>query len=151
MTESFVERTAGIWLTLVFYAAGGVYMLAFWGIFARAAYHLLLFGVLSILISAALYLLSRWAFWVGLITFPLFFVEFIYALNASVNLAGWDPNAPTATFNVSMIVYLVFLCFSFLLLIDRRSVLKSDRFMDRLRIAPASASTSDKTEKTTEK
>ncbi len=150
MTESFAERTAGIWLPLVFYAAGGVYMLAFWGLFVPTAYHLLLFGVLSILIAAALYLLSRWAYWLGLVTFPLFLVEVIYALNASVNFAGWNPNAPTAVFNASMIVYLVLLCFSFLLLIDRRSVLKTDRFMDKLRIA-APAGTSEDTEKPTQK
>ena len=76
MTEKFTERTAGIWLPLVFYIVGGVYMLAFWGVFDRTAFHLTVFGVVSIIIAVALFSTSRWAFLLGLFTFPLFFTEF---------------------------------------------------------------------------
>jgi hypothetical protein len=132
LTEEFTERTAGIWLPLVFYAVGGVYMLAFWGIFDRGAYHLTSLGILSIALAVGLYAMSRWAFWIGLISFPLYFVEFIYALFSSVNLIGWSPNIPTAAFHASMIVYIVFLVFSLILLIDKRNTLKSYRILDRL-------------------
>jgi len=150
LTEKFTERTAGIWVPLVFYAAGGVYMLAFWAVFTRAAYHLILLGIASIAIALALYETSRWAYWLGLVTFPLMFVEFLYGLIASVNLAGWDPNVEVAIFNGSMIVYIVFLTLSLILLVDRRNVLKSDRILDMLKStappAPKSAkkSSSDK-------
>jgi hypothetical protein len=117
----------------VFYAAGGVYMLGFWAMFSPSAYDLLALGVVSIVIAAALYLMSRWAYWLGLFTFPLLAAEFIYALVFSVNVVGWYPNPDVAVFNASMLVYLFFLCFSFLLLIDRRNTLKSDRFLDKLR------------------
>ena len=132
MTESFTERTAGIWIPTVFYAVGGVYILAFWAIFSISAYHLLALGIASIITAALLFGLSKWAYWVGLFTFPLLIVEFVYSLVFSVNVAGWDPNATVATFNASMVAYLVLLCLSFLLLLDRRNALKTDRFMDRM-------------------
>jgi hypothetical protein len=141
LTETFTERTAGIWLPIVFYAAGGVYMLVFWGLFSPSAYHLLALGAISVVIAVALFLLSRWAYWLGLFTFPLLAAEFVYALTFSVNVVGWYLSPTVAVFNASMVVYLFFLCFSFLLLIDRRNTLKSDRFLDRLRgsiSAPAS-------------
>jgi hypothetical protein len=132
LTEKFTERTAGIWLPLVFYVAGGVYMLGFWGIFSRSAYHLVFLGVLSIIIAVALYSMSRWAFWLGLFTFPLLFTEFVYALLVSVNFAGWDSNPQTAAFNASLVIYLLFLSLSLILLIDKRNTLKGDRILDRL-------------------
>jgi len=132
LTEEFTERTAGIWLPFIFYAVGGVYLLAFWGLLDRTAYHLTVLGGLSIIVAVALYLMSRWAFWIGLISFPLYFVEFFYALFSSVNLIGWNPNIPTAAFHLSMVVYMIFLVFSLILLLDKRSALKSDRILDRL-------------------
>jgi len=131
-TESITERTAGIWIPTVFYAVGGIYILAFWAVFSLSAYHLLALGVASILIAVLLFSLSKWAYWIGLFTFPLLIIEFLYALIFSVNIGGWDPNAFVAAFNASMAVYLVLLCLSFLLLLDRRNTLKSDRFMDKL-------------------
>jgi hypothetical protein len=151
LAEKFAERTAGIWVPLVFYAAGGVYMLTFWAVFSQAAYHLILLGIASIIIALALYETSRWAYWLGLFTFPLMFVELLYALVASVNLAGWGPNVQVAAFNGSMIAYLVFLTLSLILLIDRRNVLKSDRILDMLKStappppAKSPAKSSDKT------
>jgi hypothetical protein len=132
MSESFTERTAGIWIPTVLYAIGGIYILVFWAIFSLSAYHLLALGIASIMVAVLLFSLSKWAYWVGLFTFPLLIVEFVYSLTFSVNVAGWDPNATVATFNASMVAYLVLLCLSFLLLLDRRNALKSDRFMDRL-------------------
>ncbi|HYB83687.1 MAG TPA: hypothetical protein VED86_00025 [archaeon] len=132
MSESFTERTAAIWIPTVFYAVGGVYILAFWAIFGLSAYHLLALGIASILTAVLLFSLSKWAYWIGLFTFPLLFVEFLYALMFSVNIAGWDPNIPVTIFNASMVAYLVLLCFSFLLLLDRRNTLKGDRLMDKL-------------------
>lgn len=125
MTERFAERSAGIWFPLVFYAVGGAYMLAFWGIFDRLSYHLVILGVVSLIVAATLYLMTRWAFWLGLFTFPLFFALFLSALLTSVNFVGWDPNIPTALFHASILAYLVFLCFSVILLIDKRNALKS--------------------------
>ena len=132
LAESFTERTAGIWIPTVFYAVGGVYILAIWLAFSLSAYHLLVLGISSILVAAFLFSLSKWAYWIGLFTFPLLIVEFLYALMFSVNIAGWDPNPLGAAFNASMVAYLVLLCFSFLLLLDRRNTLKSDKFMDKL-------------------
>lgn len=132
MTESFTERTAGIWIPTVFYAIGGIYILAFWAVFSLSAYHLLALGIASIIVAVLLFGLSKWAYWIGVFTFPLLIVEFAYALIFSVNVAGWDPNATVAAFNASMVAYLLLLCLSFLLLLDRRNALKSDRFMDRL-------------------
>jgi len=143
LTESFTERTAGIWIPTIFYAVGGIYVLALWAVFSLSAYHLLALGVASILVAVLLFTLSKWAYWIGLFTFPLLIAEFVCALIFSVNIAGWDPNATVAALNVSMIVYLVLLCFSFLLLFDRRNTLKGDRFMDKL---GSSASTRQKEE-----
>lgn len=144
MTERFAERTAGIWFPLAFYAVGGVYMLAFWAIFDRAAYHLTVLGIISIIIAVALYSVSGWAFWLGLFTFPLYFAEFLYATLASVNLVGWYPDIQTAAFNASLIVYLVFLCLSLILLIDRRNALRTDRILDRLKRHVSSPETTSK-------
>ena len=146
MTESFTERTAGIWIPTVFYAVGGIYILAFWAVFSLSAYHLLALGIASLLVAILLYSLSKWAYWIGLFTFPLLIVEFAYALLFSVNIAGWYPNVLTAAFNASMIAYLVLLCFSFLLLVDRRNALKSDRLMDKLS-SGASSKPKEKDEK----
>jgi len=106
--------------------------LAFWAVIDRTAYHLAALGAISLLIAAALYFVSKWAFWVGLFTFPLFFVEFVLAAIASVNLAGWYPDVQTGLFNASLIVYLIFLGLSLLMLIDKRNTLKNDRILDRL-------------------
>ena len=144
MTEKFTERTAGIWLPLVFYVAGGAYMLGFWAVYSRSAYHLVSLGVLSIVIAVALYLMSRWAFWLGLFTFPLFFAEFLYALLESVNFAGLEPNPQTTAFHASLIVYLVFLTLSLILLIDKRNTLKGDRLLDRLNRPVAAPESSTK-------
>ena len=132
MAESFTERTAGIWIPTVFYAVGGICIVAFWAVFSLSAYHLLALGVASILVAILLYGLSKWAYWIGLFTFPLLIIEFLYALMFSVNIGGWAPNVLVAAFNASMVVYLLLLCLSFLLLLDRRNTLKSDRFMDKL-------------------
>lgn len=107
-------------------------MLAFWGVFDRTAIHLTVLGVVSIVIALALYMTSRWAFWLGLFTFPLLFVDFLFALQTSVNIVGWDPNPQTAVFHASIVIYLAFLTFSLILLIDKRNTLRSDRVLDML-------------------
>lgn len=106
-------------------------MLAFWAL-DQTAYFLVLFGIVSFLTCIALFRVSRWAWWLGLFSFPIFFVEVAYALLTSVNFVGWYPDLPTGAFHASMIVYLVFLCLGFLLLIDRRNVLMSDNILDFL-------------------
>jgi len=132
VSDKVSERSAGVWVALVVYALEGVYMLGFWAFLDRAFYLLALFGILSIAIAAALFNMSRWAWWLGLFTFPLFFIDVVYALFASVSFVGWDPDALTAVFHGSMIIYLIFLCLALLLLIDRRNVLRSDRVLDLL-------------------
>jgi hypothetical protein len=132
LAEKFTERTAGIWIPLVFYAIGGVYMISFWGLFDRTAYHLVILGGVSFAIAVALYSLSKWAYWLGLFTFPLLIADFAYALVFSVNVVGWYPDIPTGVFHASMVAYLVFLVLSLIFLIDRRSVLKNDRLLDLL-------------------
>jgi len=146
LTEKFTERTAGIWVPLVFYVVGGAYMLAFWAMFDRAAYHLLVLGGISIVIAAALYFLSKWAYWLGLFSFPLMFALFAWALIFSVDVVGWYPNIPNAVLNASMVLYLVFLTLSFLLLIDRRNTFKSDRILDMLHKPLAAPSTEKQTQ-----
>lgn len=121
-------------------------MLAFWAMFDRAAYHLLVLGGISIVIAAALYFLSKWAYWLGLFSFPLMFALFAWALIFSVDVVGWYPNIPNAMLNASMVVYLVFLTLSFLLLIDRRNTLKSDRILDMLHKPLAAPSTEKQTQ-----
>jgi hypothetical protein len=132
MSESFNERSAGIWFSGAFYLLAGVYMIAFWGILDTSAYGLAILGVLSVVVGAFLFTLSRWAFWIGLFTFPVYLVEFLYAITSSVNLVGWFPDALTGAFQSSMIVYLIFLCLSFIVLIDKRNTLKKDRAVDAL-------------------
>jgi uncharacterized membrane protein (DUF2068 family) len=148
LSEAVRERSAGVWVALVIYALEGVYLLGFWSMLDRAAYHLALFGVVSVVIAIALLRLSRWAYWLGLFTFPLCLADVAFALLTSVNFVGWNPDTQTLAFNASMVIYLVFLCFGFLLLIDRRSVLRSDAILDTLNkfsTAKTSAGTSDKT------
>jgi len=147
LSEAVGERSAGIWVALVIYVLGGGYLLGFWSLLDRAAYHLAILGIVSVVIAVALLRLSRWASWLGLFTFPLCLVDVAYALLASVNFVGWNPNTQTLAFNASMVIYLVFLCFGFLLLIDRRSVLRSDAILDilsKFSTAKTSAGTSDK-------
>ena len=121
-------------------------MLAFWAMFDRAAYHLLVLGGISIVIAAALYFLSKWAYWLGLFSFPLMFALFAWALIFSVDVVGWYPNIPNAVLNASMVLYLVFLTLSFLLLIDRRNTFKSDRILDMLHKPLAAPSTEKQTQ-----
>ena len=106
-------------------------MLSFWAL-DQAAYYLALFGIISLLIAGALFKTSRWAWWLGLFSFPIYFVDVAYALLTSVNLVGWYSDLPTGTFHASMITYLVFLCVGFILLLDRRNVLRSDSILDLL-------------------
>ena len=145
MSNSFNERSPGVWFALIFYVVGGFYMLAFWGVFDPSAYALAALGAISVIIGVALFMLSRWGFWIGLFTFPLYLVEFVYAVMSSVNLVGWFPDAVTGAFQSSMIIYLIFLCFSFILLLDRRNALKNDRILDSLNRVITS-SRSEKTE-----
>jgi len=125
------ERSAGIWAALVIYVLGGGYMIAFWAL-DHVAYYLVLLGAVSVLIGVALFKASRWAWWLGLFSFPIYLVDVSYGLISSVNLVGWYPDLPTGAFHASMIIYLMFLCLGFLLLIDRRNVLKSDNLLDML-------------------
>ena len=85
------ERSAGVWVALVVYLFGGVYLLAFWA-FDQTAYYLVLFGIVSLLTGVALFRVSRWAWWLGLFSFPIYFVEVAYALLTSVNFVGWYPD-----------------------------------------------------------
>jgi hypothetical protein len=150
LSEAVGERSAGIWVALVIYVLGGGYLLGFWSLLDRAAYHLAILGIVSVVIAISLLRLSRWAYWLGLFTFPLCLVDVAYALLTSVNFVGWNPNTQTLAFNASMVIYLVFLCFGFLLLIDRRSVLRSDAILDilsKFSTAKASAGTPDKPSK----
>ena len=150
MSEAVGERSAGIWVALVIYVLGGGYLLGFWSLLDRAAYHLAILGIVSVVIAISLLRLSRWAYWLGLFTFPLCLADVAYALLTSVNFVGWNPNTQTLAFNASMVIYLVFLCFGFLLLIDRRSVLRSDAILDilsKFSTAKASAGTPDKPSK----
>ena len=139
------ERSAGIWVALVIYVLGGVYMLAFWAL-DQVAYYLGLFGIVSILIGVALFRISRWAWWLGLFSFPILFVDVAYALLTSVNFVGWYPDLTVGAFHASMIIYLIFLCLGFLLLVDRRNVLRSDNLLDFLS-KPLSKPTSGKAQK----
>lgn len=134
------ERSAGIWVALVIYAIGGGYMIAFW-VLDTVAYYLVLLGVVSIAIGVALFRTSRWAWWLGLFSFPIYFVDVAYALLSSVNLVGWYPDLSTGAFHASMIIYLVFLCLGFLLLVDKRNLLKSDNLLDFLSKPLSSKST----------
>jgi len=150
LSEAVGERSAGIWVALVIYVLGGGYLLGFWSLLDRAAYHLAILGIVSVVIAISLLRLSRWAYWLGLFTFPLCLADVAYALLTSVNFVGWNPNTQTLAFNASMVIYLVFLCFGFLLLIDRRSVLRSDAILDilsKFSTAKASAGTPDKPSK----
>jgi uncharacterized membrane protein (DUF2068 family) len=121
-------------------------MLAFWAL-DQTAYYLALFGVISLLTGVALFRVSRWAWWLGLFSFPIYFVEVAYALLTSVNFVGWYPDLPTGAFHASMIVYLFLLCLGFLLLIDRRNALRSDNILDFLsKPLSSKSSTSAKTQ-----
>ena len=131
MSEVSSERSAGIWVALIIYVLGGAYMLAFWAL-DPTAYFLALLGIISLLIGVALFKISRWAWWLGLFSFPIFFVDVAYALLASVNLVGWYSDLPTGAFHASMIIYLSFLCLGFLLLVDRKDALRSDHVLDLL-------------------
>jgi len=142
-SEVSSERSAGVWVALVIYLLGGAYLLAFW-VLDQTAYYLILFGVVSLLTGFALFQVSRWAWWLGLFSFPIFFVEVAYALLSAVNFVGWYPDLTTGVFHASMIIYLVFLCFAFLLLIDRRNVLKSDHILDSLSRPVSKSATSPK-------
>ena len=115
-------------------------MLAFWAL-DQVAYYLALLGIVSVLIGVALFRVSRWAWWLGLFSFPILFVDVAYALLTSVNFVGWYPDLSTGAFHASMIIYLIFLCLGFLLLIDRRNVLRSDNLLDSLSKPLSSKST----------
>ena len=138
--EASNDRSAGIWVALVIYLLGGGYMLAFWAL-DQVAYYLAVLGIVSVLIGVALFRVSRWAWWLGLFSFPILFVDVAYALLTSVNFVGWYPDLPTGAFHVSMITYLIFLCLGFLLLVDRRNVLRSDNLLDSLSKPLSSKST----------
>jgi len=146
VSDSVDERSAGVWVALVVYAVEGVYMLGFWALFDQAVYLLALLGITSVIVAGALFKMSRWAWWLGLFTFPLLLIDLAYALFASVSFVGWYPDALTALFHGSMIVCLVFLCLAFLLMVDRRNVLRSDRVLDLLD-KPSSAKPSSEPQK----
>ena len=55
MSEAINDRSVGVWIALVIYALGGVYMLGFWILFDHAAYTLALLGAASLLISVTLF------------------------------------------------------------------------------------------------
>jgi len=125
------ERSAGIWIALVIYALGGVYLLTFWAL-DMTAYYLVLLGIVSLLITVTLFRVSRWAWWLGLFSFPIYFAEVAYALLMSVNFVGWYPDMVMGALHASMVLYLILLCVGFILLLDRRNVLRSDRILDIL-------------------
>ena len=147
-SEGSSERSAGVWVALVIYLLGGAYLLAFW-VLDQTAYYLILFSVVSLLTGFALFQVSRWAWWLGLFSFPILYVEVAYALLSAVNFVGWYPDLTTGVFHASMIIYLVFLCFAFLLLIDRRNVLKSDHILDSISrpVSKSAASVKDQQKK----
>lgn len=118
-------RPVGLSISSFFYAAAGVYYLAFPIAAADAAiWPLYVIGALSLLGSFGVLKMTRWGLWLGLGLFGPQIVAPTFALMAVFQYPSLSQQPIDIAFVVSLVVLMIFASLTFLLILDKRRTFK---------------------------
>jgi hypothetical protein len=118
-------RPVGLSISSFFYAASGIYYLAF-PIAAGDAgiWPLYLIGTLSLLGSFGVLKMTRWGLWLGLGLFLPQLIAPTFALMTTLTYPGIAQQPIAIAFVASLAVLMFFACLAFLLILDKRRSFK---------------------------
>ncbi len=118
-------RPVGLSISSFFYAASGIYYLAF-PIAAQdpSIWPLYLIGVLSLLGSFGVLRMTRWGLWLGLGLFLPQLVAPLFALLTTLTYPGIAQQPIAIAFVASLAVLMFFASLTFLLILDKRRSFK---------------------------
>jgi hypothetical protein len=118
-------RPVGLSISSFFYAASGIYYLAFPIAAGDASiWPLYLIGVLSLVGSFGVLRMARWGLWLGLGLFLPQLVAPTYALMAELMYPGVAQQPIAIAFVASLAVLMFFASLTFLLILDKRRSFK---------------------------
>jgi hypothetical protein len=120
-----VLRPIGLSFSSFFYAASGLYYLAYPFVAGDTSlYPLYIIGALSIIGSIGITRVMRWGLWIGLALFPLQIVAPAFALMAALQYPGVASSASALIYVASLAVLMFFASLTFLLVLDKRRTFK---------------------------
>jgi hypothetical protein len=117
-------RPVGIIVATAIFLFEGIYNMAFPALFDPSLIPLVAIGALCFITAASLFLKRKIAFYLALLLFPIMLTQGALALYTNVNSVGWRPDYATATFNASLVAYMLGLLLALLLVLDKRATLR---------------------------
>lgn len=117
-------RPTGIVVATAIFLLEGIYNVAFPALFDPSLIPLIGIGAVCFVTSAGLFLKRKFAFYLALLLFPIMLTQGALTLYTNVNSVGWRPDYATATFNASLIAYMLGLLLALLLVLDKRAILR---------------------------
>jgi hypothetical protein len=115
------SRPVGLTFAALFYAAAGIYYVAF-PIAAQdlSMIQLYILGAVSIIGSFGIMRLYRWGLWLGLLLYPPHLIAPAAALFTAVSYTGVFQQPIAIAFVLSLIILMFFATLTFLLILDKR-------------------------------
>ncbi|HZY95277.1 MAG TPA: hypothetical protein VFE98_10565 [Candidatus Bathyarchaeia archaeon] len=116
-----LARPVGVTFASVFYAASGIYYLAFpIAVQDLSLLHVFLLGAFSITASYGLFRMGRLGLWLGVLLFPPHIVMPLFTLFPTLSNPGVLQQPLTIAFVTSLIVLVLFASLAILALLDKR-------------------------------
>ena len=114
-------RPMGLTFSSFYYAAAGIYYLAYPLLVQDPTIiPLYVLGALSLIGSYGVMKMTRWGVWLGLLLFPIQIIAPAFALQVALQLPGLTQNYEAIAFASSLVVLIFFASLSFLLVLDKR-------------------------------
>ncbi len=114
-------RPMGLTFSSFYYAAAGIYYLAYPLLVQDPTIMpLYVLGALSLIGSYGVMKMTRWGVWLGLLLFPAQIIAPAFALQVALQLPGLTQNYEAIAFASSLVVLIFFASLSFLLVLDKR-------------------------------
>lgn len=113
----------GVLFPAIFYFAAAFYNL-FFVVYDLGLAHIYVLAALCVASAVGILLTNRWGLWLGLVLFPIIVASAASTLYYSINIMVGETMIAVLVFNISLVLYMVFSAFSFLLLLDKRREFK---------------------------
>ncbi len=114
-------RPVGLTFSSFYYAAAGIYYLAYPLLVQDPTIiPLYVLGALSLIGSYGVMKMTRWGVWLGILLFPAQIIAPAFALQVALQLPGLTQNYEAIAFASSLVVLIFFASLSFLLVLDKR-------------------------------
>jgi uncharacterized membrane protein (DUF2068 family) len=119
--DTVVARPVGLSFASLFYAAAGIYYLAYpLAVQDYTLWYLFALGVVSLIASYGIYRLLRWGLWLGVLLYPPHLVVPASYLVSAISYSGVFQQPIAIALLVSLILLMLFATLAFLSLLDKR-------------------------------